>query len=40
MGNIRTANKRHNRAVVLSHARNKAGAKPAVVAGKPAKATR
>jgi hypothetical protein len=40
MANIRTANKRHNRAIVLFHARNKAGAKPAAVADKPAKAAR
>jgi hypothetical protein len=40
MANIRTANKRHNRAIVLSHARNKAGVKPAAAAGKPTKAAR
>lgn len=38
MSNIRTANRRHQRAITARHARSKAAEKAPVAAGKPAKA--
>lgn len=38
MSNIRTANKRHKRAIVSGHARNKAAQKAPVANAKPVKA--
>lgn len=38
MSNIRTANRRHQRAITVKHARSKAAQKAAVAPGKPGKA--
>lgn len=40
MANIRTANKRHNRAITLSNARRKAASAAVSESTKPKKATR
>lgn len=40
MANIRTANKRHNRAITLSNARRKAATAPVSPSAKPKKARR
>jgi hypothetical protein len=40
MANIRTSNKRHNRAIVTLHARKKSSEKTVVASAKPVKAAR